>query len=104
MDQTDYEAFDFDGAAREIQSLGAKRGASAIFADAVCAIYFKAKEGEVLVQLLESCLGRPDRLTTEQDGTLTYEYDWVGFLSIPSATCFVVKAGKVIGVAEQRQC
>jgi hypothetical protein len=100
MNHSDYENFDFLSAARVIRTLGSARGTAGVFADTVCALYFKAKYGECSAELVEECLGAPDSVEVQPTGKRIYEYTWIGFQSIQSKTRFVISGSKVVGVEE----
>ena len=101
MDHSDFENFDFDRAAEEIRALGDARANSSVFADAICALYFKAKNADYSAELLERCLGAPDQIEAKTNGDRVLQYNWVGFQSIQSRTRFVVVGSKVVGVENE---
>jgi hypothetical protein len=95
-----FEDFDFSNAGAQIRSLGASRGASDIFAEAINAFYFRLKSTEVRFSELKGCLGAPDRMGAEGDLSFA-EYDWEQFVSgnlIRASTRFLISDDSVVRV------
>ena len=98
----DFLSFDYASAGEQIRRLGSQRAESAVFANAVCALYFKAKHDSLSASLLFACLGPPDCHETGASGADIHQYNWVGFNSIESNTRFVVLDGQVTEVEGQQ--
>jgi len=98
MDHADYLNFDYASAGEQIRLLGSTRGESAVFADAVCALYFKAKYDSLSASLLFACLGPSDSQAAGTSGVDIHQYNWTGFNSIESSTRFAILGGQVVGV------
>jgi len=95
-----FENFDFACAGAKIRALGASRGASDIFAEAINAFYFRLKSTQVKFEELKGCLGAPDRMGVEGDLSFA-EYDWEQFVSgnlIRASTRFLIVDDSVVRV------
>lgn len=95
-----FEDFDFAKAGEQIRELGASRGASEVFAEAINAFYFRIKSAKVPFAELKSCLGEPDRMGADRESTFA-EYDWEQFVSgnlVHASTRFLVVDDSVVRV------
>lgn len=95
-----FDGFDYSRAGAQIRSLGASRGASGIFADAINAFYFRLKSTPVKFAELKDCLGAPDRMG-EEGGLSFAEYKWEQFVSgdlIHASTRFLIDDDYVVRV------